>query len=199
MLRSYMANVKHVINNDVIQWLDTTESSEAELVFDPELNRMLNSIRTTRPVRLKCGASECETTIAYWGLSSGFEARVIPGPKRQPRGKRSAGTCRNEPGSLLLEETYIIGGAADLDFGDFKWEQRLDIAIEYAEQPGGKIRSEPNPDVGSGWPLRWEFVCPRKTPEGIFPTFQYTNSEMLRMFARTVGFGQDTIRPDRLW
>ena len=195
LLRSSMNNVKHVITSSLVRWFDATESSEAELVFDPELNRMLNSIRTTRPVRLKCGASECETTLAYWGLASGFEARVIPGPKRKPRGKRSAGTYRSELGSLLLEQTYIIGGAADLVFPDFGWEQRFDQAIEYGMKGEGTIRCEPNPDVGSGWPLRWEFVCPGPGPAH----YEYTNSEMLRMFSRAVGFGQDTIRPDRLW
>ena len=194
-----MPNVKHVIYNDVINWLDETELPEEALIYDPELNRLLDSIRTTRPVHFRCGASECQTILAYWGLTSGGQARVVPGPKRKPRGKRSSGTIQIEgpyrPGESQPKVTQIRGGAADLVFPDFGREQRFDEAIEYGMKGEGTIRCEPNPDVGSGWPLRWEFVCPGPGPAH----YEYTNSEMLRMFARAVGFGQDTIRPDRLW
>jgi len=198
-----MANVKPVITSALVQWLDSTDLSEADLVLDPELNRLLDSIRTSRPVKLKCGAAQCETILAYWAVASGHTARIIPGPGRKPRGKRAARTHRMKdeyrPGRKPPNEKYIVAGAADLVFPDFGREQRLEEAIEYAIKGEGMIRCEPNPDVGSGWPLRWEFVCPRKTSAGVHPTFQYTNREMLSMFERAVRFKQDTIRPDRLW
>lgn len=189
-----MENVKRVIN-----WLDQTDLHEEDLVYDRELNQLLDSIRTTRPLRFRCGARECQTTLAYWGLASGHQARVVPGPKRKPRGKRSAATYQQEtaflPGEPPTTIPYIQGGAADLDFPDFGWEQRFDQAIEYGMKVADKIRCEPNPNVGSGWPLRWEFVCDGPGPAH----YEYTNTQMLRMFAHTLYIRQDTIQPDRIW
>ena len=192
--RDPVENVKRVVS-----FIDETHLAEEELVLNPELNELLDPIRTTRPLRYRCSVAECQTTLAYWGLASGHQARIIPGPKRKPRGKRSAGTYQQEttfrPGEPPSSIPYIQGGAADLEFPDFGWEQKFDPAIEYAQKVADKIRCEPNPDVGSGWPLRWEFICPGPGPAH----YEYTNKQMLRMFAHTLYLRQDTIRHSRIW
>lgn len=196
-----MDNVKRVINNDVIRWLEEASGSlnEQDLVLNPELNALLDRVRTARPIKLKCDKSRCETVLAYLGLASGHSARVIPGPKRKPRGKRSSGTYPAEgtyrPGRQPIHSKYVVGGAADLVFPDFGREGRFDEAIEYGQRGEGAIRCVPNPEVSSGWPLKWEFHCPGP---GI-AHYEFTNSALIRMFATAVQWRQDTIRAGRLY
>jgi len=45
----------------------------------------------------------------------------------------------------------------------------------------GVIRLETNPEVGSGWPLRWRFTCPR-----CHATRVHTNKDMLSLFLYTI-------------
>jgi len=148
--------------NHVIRYLRESERGEAELIDDAELNLMLDPYRKTYPLPYKCSRERCNTTIAYWALHS-TGARIEPGPERRQTG---------------------------LVFPDLEWEQRFEEPIDWAMNGDGVISLETNPEVGSGWPLRWRFTCPRCNSQ-----YVHTNKEMLRLFLHTLYARREKIRP----
>lgn len=181
--------------NYVIRWLSDTDLGEGELIYNPVLNPMLDEHRSTYPIAYRCSKEGCSKAIAYWALDS-QGARVVPGPARRAKKRRLAGEYPTEedPWRQQPEGTEIVGGVADLVFPDFVWEGRFDVAIEYAMKGEGNISLATNPSVGSGWPLRWTFTCPRCRSQ-----YTHTNKQMLVMFLQAVSARQASIRAGRLW
>ncbi len=179
--------------NDVVRFLRETELNEAELIDDPELNLMLDSYRLTYPLPYKCSRERCSTTLGYWALHS-TGARIAPGPERRHRKGQIAGIYPAEPlyrpGRPERQETAIVGGVADLLFPELEFQHRFEESIEWAENGDGVITLDTNPTVGSGWPLRWRFTCPRCNSQ-----YVHTNKEMLRLFFQTLYARRDEIRP----
>ena len=148
--------------NDVIRYLRETELDEGGLIDNAELNLLLDPYRMTYPLPYKCHKDGCKTTLAYWALHS-TGARIAPGPERRHNG---------------------------LVFPKLKWEQRFEEPIEWAMNGDGVIGLETNPEIGSGWPLRWRFTCPRCNSQ-----YVHTNKEMLRLFLHTLYARRGEIRP----
>jgi len=138
------------------------ELDEAGLIDDAELNLMLDPYRKTYPLPYKCSRERCSTTLAYWALHSSG-ARIAPGPERRGIG---------------------------LVFPDLDWKQRFEEPIEWAMNGDGVITVETNPTVGSPWPLRWRFTCPRCNNQ-----YVHTNKKMLRFFLQALYARRDQIRP----
>jgi len=183
--------------NDLIRYLGESGLGEAELIYDSDLNRMLDPYRQTYPLAHRCPRARCRTTLAFWALAS-EGARVVPGPKRRERKGRVAGVypTMTDPLDLRrppIQDTRIVGGAADLMFPDLEFTHQKEQAIEWAERGDGLIRSDSNPEIGSGWPLRWTFTCAKcGTP------YEYTNSTMLELFLHALYARRGEIRPGRM-
>lgn len=175
--RAMPVNVKNVI-----RYVTDSDLDDGRLIQDPELNSMLDAFRTTYPKKFKCRRDRCGNTLGFWAFF-GQEARVVPGPARRSKKDRIAGTSTAEEGG-----TSVIGGEVDLLFPDFQHQERFDVAIEWAMRGDGVIRLATNPEIGSGWPLRWDFVCPSCGAE-----YTYTNREMLLKFLRAVYAHRDSI------
>ena len=190
--------------NGVVRWLrDHRDLSEAEIVDHPDLNELLDPIRSHGPLPFRCNRERCNTTIAYWALTS-HDARIAPAPKRRSTQARVAGRYPLPPdvngaGSRMRmtdPRSSIVGGVADLDFPEgFDHDGRYELAVEWAL--GGdqsQINVLTNPDVKSPWQLRWVFMCPKCGAE-----HQYTNRTMLDLFLKAVRYRLSAVRPGRTW
>ena len=93
-------------------------------------------------------------------------------------------------GRPQLQSTAIVGGVTDLRFPPFESSGRFEEPVEYAINGGGTITLETNPGVGSPWPLRWRFTCPRCGSERA-----HTNSYMIRLFLQALYARRRAIRP----
>ncbi len=178
---------------DALDYLRSLETREGNLVDDPELNELLNPYRAAYPFPYQCQRDRCKTTIAYWALHTSG-ARIAPGPKRVHRkGVRAGEVPPASPqrlGRPLVAEPPIQGGAGDLSFPDLEWKQEFEQPIEWAMTGDGDISLETNPNVGSPWPLRWKFTCPRCGSQ-----YPHTNRQMLDLFLHALYARQRTIRP----
>jgi hypothetical protein len=179
--------------NNVIRYLDALKLDEGSLVDDEELNRMLDPYRPTYPMPYECQQERCTQAIAYWALHS-QGARIAPGPERVYRKGDSAGVyptaLEHRPGRPQLQETSIVGGVADLRFPTLESKGRFEDPVEWAMSGEGFISLETNPTVGSPWPLRWGFICPRcRKP------YVHRNRRMLRFFLKALYAEQKEIRP----
>ena len=182
----------------VVQFLRGTDLGEADLVNDPELNRLIDrDMRLTGPFPLKCTRPRCNTTIAYWALSS-TDARVIVGPERRPRGEAAKGIYDVEhdpylPAIIDQPDTMVAGGAVDLLYPGLDHSGRFEPHIEWAMRPDTSINLLTDPDVKAPLVLRFGFTCP-----ACGAADQYTNSTMLRLYARALALRKQEIRPGRM-
>lgn len=87
----------------------------------------------------------------------------------------------------------MIGGVIDLRFPGLNFQHRFDEPIEWAMSPQTSIKLATNPSVGSPWPLRWVFTCPRCGARS-----RLKNSQMLDLFLRALYTGRREIRPGKI-
>lgn len=192
----YWPTVSHsmVANaNTVVRWLKTTELGDSALIDHAQLNEMLDPVRSTGPLRLMCSGDRCRTTLAYWALAS-QDARVIPAPARRTTTDSLQGTYSAEESEWRVREKPLVAsGEYDLLYPGLDHEGRYPQYVEWALRDDTNIHVEANPGIGSGYPLRFRFTCPRCEADD-----PYTNKRMLIEYLRALTLGQRAIRPGRL-
>jgi hypothetical protein len=134
------------------RYIKHSDLDQAALIYDPELNRLLDPYRLTYPLGYECQRLKCRTSLAYWALDSNG-ARIVPGPERREWKGRVAGIYDKEPDPLDLrrqpiQETTTVGGVADLMFPVLNFEHRFDPS---GRMGGARRRGHPLGDQPRGW------------------------------------------------
>jgi hypothetical protein len=181
--RSVPDRLAHV--NELLTYLERA-NDHAALINDPWLNERLDPFRTLRPIPLKCPGRRCSATLAYLALSA-TDARVQFAPRRQPVARSAI-----RIGERHSAATPIISGAYDLEYPGLVGSGRFSEYIEWAMTPAATIRLAANPNVGSGWPLRFTAHCPRG-----HPPYPLTNTTLLLLLIRVAAYEEHATTPGR--
>lgn len=177
--------------NRVIRWLDETELDEAALAVDPELSRMLDPFRLIRPLAFRCGRDRCNTRIAWWAITSQGN-RITFAPERGRRKVRGVYLAEEPPwGRSFWQPTEsLTSSAAELDYPGIPAHTRYGQDVEWALQEDSPVSVTANPDVKSGYPLRFTFTCPKCQAE-----YPLANSRMVQLHLRGIELGRGEVRP----
>ena len=118
--------------NNVIRYVDmNADMDPGRLIFDPELNQLIDPWRLIRPKPIRCGRAECSHLIAYWALSS-TDARVIPAPRRRLKKDSLIGRYSLETQGFPTAGSRTTGGDYDLLYPGLHHTGRFAPYIEYA-------------------------------------------------------------------
>jgi hypothetical protein len=171
---------------ELLDYLRSTDLTPARVVFDPRLNELLAPLRGLGALPFKCGRRRCRETIVYWALASS-EARVLFGPGRRSRRGSVAGPAEvaSHRSGQMADRTTTLGSEYDLVYPAEAENGRFAAYIHWAMDPDSPVSLASNPEVGSGYPLRFTFDCPRCGSR-----YTYTNTRMLEMFAQALARGQ---------
>jgi hypothetical protein len=170
--------------NELLSYVERS-TDPAAIINDPWLKERLDPFRSLRPIPLKCSAPRCSATLAYLALTS-IDARVVFGPRRRP----VAHSVIRDGQRQNWEGDPLISGAHDLEYPGLVNSGRFSEYIEWASTSEATIRLAANPEVGSGWPLRFTAHCPRG-----HPPYPLTNTTMLLLVLRSAAYDHRAVRP----
>jgi hypothetical protein len=140
-----MPDPAHAAAFPLLQLLEAGTVSEKQVPVDPEINRLLDPLRTLPPVRARCRRNHPRATIC-WAAIASSQALVVTAKRRRK-----------------ATDPLARGGVADLIHEPVRPMEGLAWWIRDAQDPGGYITVSANPHLASGWPLRYTLHCPNAT------------------------------------
>jgi hypothetical protein len=182
-----------------LAWLEASNLDESAIATNPEFAAMLDPHRTVEPLPLRCGRERCNRAISYWALS-GDGARVVFAPRRRKRPEHRKGTYPTEPDPHPITHVNhppetIVSSEADLLWPGLEPTGRYPEYVEWVMAPTSNVELVTNPDLASGYPLRFLFRCPNPSCTAVY---RLTNKGMLRLLLAALSHGKREIRPGRI-
>ena len=161
---------------DILNRLETLAGDPKQIIYDRDLNALLDPLRRYGPVRVVCGKWSCSQPVSWWALEPEQLAVVLSAKRR-----------------LTRKESSGLGGAYEFKDPDphpthgFALSEREAMAPRQQARKKVNLSDDPNRGV-TGIVTRRGFTCgkcghpyPRK------------NETMLRNFVKAAGTGRQEI------
>lgn len=159
---------------EILDRIEALAGDPRQLIYDPELNRLLEPLRTSDPIRVRCGNYSCRQPLGWWALDPQL-ARVWSVKRR-----------------LTKKESKGLGGIHELHDPDphplhgFELPEREAMGPQRGRK---KVALTDHPGRGvTGIVTRRKHTCGKCGRQ-----YPRTNETMLRDFVRAARSGSDVV------